>query len=138
MQLGKKLLSVAATLAMSAGLAVVPASPAFAYNYSCRSAYTAGGWYAYPCIETDGSYFRADATVLDAPTNCTHYRVYVLDNWGDEVYSTSARDCSETQSPQTAALYFSLAGHYAQARLKAWNGTTQILSIDSPKIYYLL
>lgn len=128
MRLKKLLASLAATLLVTTGLAVSSASPASADGLSCRSAYTANGWYAYPCVYSDGLYFDAYGVMTSYPSNCSTYRVYLVDNWGDEVLSTSARNCSETVSPWVGEVYHSDMGNYALARLKAYNSSGSVNS----------
>ncbi len=77
-------------LAATVSSVLVTVSPAAAATATqCRDAYTTGSWNVYPCIGNHGYIYPpsgpryervlAYAQVFGRPSNCTYYRVYIVD-----------------------------------------------------------
>ena len=129
---------------------LVTISPAYAApsQIQCRDPYTTGSWNVYPCIYNGGYIYPpsgpryervvAYAQVFSRPSNCTYYRVYIVDENRVERFSTSLRPCTTGRSTDVEVWDGEFGGLRVFARFKAFSGTsqnlTQILSIDSPSI----
>lgn len=103
----------------------------------CRTEYQAGGWDVQPCLVLNSSTFTGLAGLLDHPSNCAGYRIYLVDAaTGKLVQSTSLRPCGEVYNEVTAdASRFTKLRAFA--RFQAFNSSGgSILSLDSPALTY--
>ncbi|WP_141725411.1 hypothetical protein [Micromonospora pallida] len=133
MNLRRKVLSLALT-AISVGVScLVAATPAQAAA-SCRAWYDVKPWHTSTCIDDQTGYFVGTGLIsVDGhPSNCHRYRVYLVDIYGAERFSTGAWACSTTSITVSQPVsYFS--DSFAFSRLKAFDTAGNvILIIDSP------
>ncbi|MFC7550001.1 hypothetical protein [Plantactinospora sp. GCM10030261] len=126
-------------LILALGLAVLPSSPASASAYACRSPnYVTTEWNAGVCLTTDGYTFVGDGEQSKRPGTCDYWRVYLVNNSLTEVWSSGKLSCGNRFGEVIANARDSVKfpNGVAKARVKAWNGNTVILSIDSPWLHY--
>jgi hypothetical protein len=139
----RRLAAILSSVLLGIAPVLVDASPAKAIASVCRVLYQQRGWSAQPCIESgiveqdaNGKWYYAVkgwALVYAKPAACYRYAVYLVNESGADVVSTSRRVCTQVNSPDVIAWNGAFDYRPAKARLRAWNSSgTEILNILSP------